>query len=405
MTVDRIQTFTLEIREADLTDLRDRLARTRLPAPLPGEPWRRGVPVDYQRGLLDHWRDDYDWRAAEAAINRYPQFTTTIDGTNVYFLHVRSTHEDALPLLLCHGWPGSVVEFLEIIGPLTQPERHGGDATDAFHLVIPALPGFPLSGPTPDAGWTEDRIAAAFVELMARLGFDRYGVQGGDVGAGVCPAMGRQVPDRIVGVHVNAATAGFIPWQPVEGEERDSFDDRDRERLDRLASWMAEESGYMSIQGTKPETLSYGLTDSPAGLLAWIVEKFHGWTDLTRALPEDAVDRDHLLTDVSLYWFTKTAGSSANLYYEGQHGGWDDDSGGPGNDDSRDGGSSGQNVAARGVPTGVAVFRNEVAIRRYGEQSNAIAWWSDFDTGGHFAAMETPDLLVGDIRGFFRTVR
>ncbi|CAA9566487.1 MAG: Epoxide hydrolase [uncultured Thermomicrobiales bacterium] len=409
---DTIRPFRLEIPGEALDDLRDRLARTRWATPLPGEPWARGVPVAYLRGLAAYWRDGYDWRTAEAAINAHPQFTTTIDGANVHFLHVRSTHDDALPLLLCHGWPGSFVEFQRMIGPLTQPEQYGGEATDAFHVVVPSIPGFTLSGPTPDEGWTEDRIASAFVTLMHRLGYERYGAQGGDFGAGICPAMGRLDPERIIGVHVNAASQGFIPWHTVEGEERESLSALDQERLDRLGAWMAAESGYFTIQGSKPETLAAGLNDSPAGQLAWIVEKFQGWTDPAKVLPEDAVDRDHLLTNVSLYWFTGTAGSSANLYYEGSHAGWGDvaeGGAGDGSAQAADGSSAWSagdtGAAATGVPTGVAVFANDVAIRRYSEGTNHITHWSDFDTGGHFAAMETPDLLTSDVRAFFRTVR
>ena len=380
----QIQPFRIDIPQADLDDLADRLGRTRWPDELPGVGWTRGVPLGYLKDLAAYWRDGYDWRKQEARLNQLPQFTTTIDGANLHFLHVRSPEPDALPLVLTHGWPGSIVEFLDVIGPLSDPRAHGGDPADAFHLVIPSIPGFGLSGPTGDAGWTERRVAGAFAELMRRLGYDRYGAQGGDVGAGVSPKLGLVDPDHVVGVHVNAATIGFMPFPPLPDEELHELTDAERARVDRIGAFMSDEFGYAQIQSTRPQTLSYGLTDSPAGQLAWIVEKFQGWTHRSE-VPEDAVDRDHMLTNVMLYWLTRTAGSSANLYYEGAHPGeWPQPS---------------------ATPTGVAVFAEDVAIRRYAEQHNNIVHWSEFDRGGHFAAMEAPELLVGDVRAFFRRLR
>jgi pimeloyl-ACP methyl ester carboxylesterase len=378
-----IRPFRIEIPQADLDDLRDRLARTRWSSELPGQGWSRGVPLDYLRELAEHWRSGYDWRAHEARLNEFPQFATTIDGTNLHFLHVRSPEPDALPLILTHGWPGSIVEFLDIIGPLTDPRSHGGDPADAFHLVIPSIPGFGLSGQTGEPGWTQKRIARAFAELMSRLGYERYGAQGGDVGAQVSPDLGRVDPDRVVGVHVNAATVGFMPFPPLEDAELAELNDSERARVERIGEYMDDGSGYASIQSTRPQTLAYGLTDSPVGQLAWIVERFQDWTHAE--LPEDAVDRDRMLTNVMLYWLTGTAGSSANLYYEVKH--------------------SGEWPAPSGVPTGVAVFAEDIAIRRYAEQSNNIVRWSEFDRGGHFAALETPDLLIADVREFFRPHR
>jgi len=327
--VTAIRPFRIDVPQADLDDLHQRLHRTRWPDELPDLGWSRGVPLGYLQGLAAYWRDGYDWRMQEARLNELPQFTTTIDGANVHFLHIRSPEPEALPLIVTHGWPGSIVEFLNIIGPLTDPTAHGGDPTDAFHLVIPSIPGFGLSGPTHQAGWTTERVAKAWAGLMARLGYSRYGAQGGDVGAGVSPDLGRVDPDHVVGVHVNAA-------------------------------------------------------DLPVGQLAWIVEKFQGWTHGSE-VPEDAVDRDHMLTNVMLYWLTRTASSSANIYYEGTH--------------------PGQWPKPSTVPTGVAVFAEDIAIRRYAEQSNNIVHWSEFDRGGHFAAMEAPDLLVGDVRELFRRLR
>jgi pimeloyl-ACP methyl ester carboxylesterase len=378
--------FRIDIPQADLDDLRERLHRTRWPDELPGVGWSRGVPLAYLKELAAYWADGYDWRKHEAELNQHPQFTTTIDGANVHFLHVRSPEPDALPLVLTHGWPGSVVEFLDVIGPLADPRAHGGDPADAFHLVIPSIPGYGFSGPTHEAGWTTDRVAKAWAQLMARLGYTRYGAQGGDWGAFISPELGRIDPDHVVGVHVNAATMGFIPFGPVDPDELAGFTDAEKVRLERLNRFLSDMNGYFQVQATRPQTLAYALTDSPVGQLAWIVEKFKEWTDSAAELPEDAVDRDHMLTNVMLYWLTGTAGSSARTYYDNMHfGSWGKQRG--------------------TTPTGVAVFVEDVAIRRYAAGGNNIVHWSEFDRGGHFAAMEAPDLLVGDVRTFFRRVR
>jgi epoxide hydrolase len=382
----QIRPFRIEIPQAELDDLRDRLLRTRWPDELPGVGWARGVPLGYLKELAGYWRDGYDWRKQEASLNELPQFTTTIDGANVHFLHVRSPEPGALPLILTHGWPGSVVEFLNVIGPLTDPRAHGGDPADAFHLVIPSMPGYGLSGPTREPGWTTSRVARAWAELMRRLGYDRYGAQGGDWGAFVSLELGRIDPDHVVGVHLNAATFGFIPFGPVDPDELATFTDAEKARLERLnASTAGPGNGYFEVHSTRPQTLAYALTDSPVGQLAWIVEKFKEWTHAAD-VPEDAVDRDQLLTNVMLYWLTGTANSSGRMYYENMHAGFSPQQ--PGT-----------------TPTGVAVFAEDYAIRRYGERSNNIVHWSEFDRGGHFAAMEAPDLLVADVREFFRGVR
>jgi pimeloyl-ACP methyl ester carboxylesterase len=282
----------------------------------------------------------------------------------VHFLHVRSPEPDALPLLLNHGWPGSIVEFLDVIGPLTNPKEHGGDSQDAFHLVIPSMPGYGFSGPTTDQGWTTARIASAWAELMRRLGYDRYGVQGGDWGAFVAPELGRAAPGNVVGVHVNAATMGFIPFGEVPEEELATFTDSERQRLARLANFLRNGNGYFQIQATRPQTIAYGLNDSPVGQLAWISEKFHEWSDVE-------VDRDALLTNVMIYWLTGTINSAGRLYYENTHSGsW--------------------NQSPATTPTGVAVFAEDVAIRRYAEQGNHITHWSEFDRGGHCAFTGPP---------------
>jgi pimeloyl-ACP methyl ester carboxylesterase len=392
-TTHEIEEYRVSIPQADLDDLADRLARTRWPSSLPGAAWdrgapgagwERGVPVGYLRELAEYWRDGFDWRAQEARLNSYPQYTTRIDGQKIHFLHVKSPEPDATPLLLLHGWPGSVVEFTRVIGPLSDPGSHGDGSAPAFDLVIPSLPGFGFSGPVTEPGWGSRRIAGALAELMARLGYERYGAQGGDFGAFVAPDLGRVDPGHVIGVHVNAATLGFIPFGDIPEQDLATFSPAEKERAQRLQGFLAEGNGYFQIQGTRPQTLSYGLTDSPAGQLAWIVEKFKEWTNTGHALPEDAIPRDEILADVSVYWFTGTAGSTANLYYESMH--------------------SGDWPTPSQVPTGVAVFAEDIAIRRYAERANNIVHWSDFDTGGHFAALETPDLLIQDVRTFFASL-
>ncbi len=375
-----IEPFRIDVPQADLDDLRDRLARTRWPDELPGAGWDYGIPLDYTRELAEYWRTGYDWRAHEARLNEFGQFTTTIDGQRIHFLHVRSAVPDALPLVITHGWPGSVAEFMNIIGPLTDPAASGGSAGDAFHLVIPSIPGYGFSGPTVDRGWDVRRVARAWAELMARLGYERYGAQGGDWGAIISRELGLTDPEHVAGVHLNM----LITRPP---EDLGELTEEEIRRLQAARDFRATGSGYNMIQSTRPQTLAYGLTDSPAGQLAWITEKFYEWTD--SGLPHEVVDRDQLLTNVTLYWLTGTAGSSARLYYETRQArAWNP-------------------VARSEVPTGVAVFPREIApaIRRFAEQSDNITHWSEFDRGGHFAAMEVPDLLVGDVRAFFRQLR
>jgi pimeloyl-ACP methyl ester carboxylesterase len=287
--------------------------------------------------------------------------------------------------MLIHGWPGSIAEFLDVIGPLSDPRSYGGDPADAFHLVIPSPPGFGFSAPLRDAGWTQGRIADAFAELMHRLGYSRYGVQGGDVGAFVAPAMGHQDSGHVLGVHVNA----LVTFPIGADGEMDGLTVSEQERLARLEHWQQEQSGYDKLQGTRPQTLGHGLNDSPAGQLAWIVEKFKEWTDSAADLPEDAVDRDALLTNVSIYWFTQTGASSAHHYYESHH---DPSAWAP-----REPGT---------VPTGVAVsLTQDVAIRRFAERDHAIVRWTEFERGGHFLALEQPGPFVADVREFFRSLR
>lgn len=379
-----IRPFRIEVPDGILEDLRDRLARTRWPDELPGGGWHRGVPVAYLRDLAEHWRTTYDWRAHEAALNAMPQFTTVIDGQTIHFLHVRSPEPDALPLVMTHGFPGSVAEFLGVSGPLTDPRSHGSDPADAFDLVIPALPGFGFSSPLADVGWTAARAAAAWAELMRRLGYERYGAQGGDLGAMVSPELGHVDPEHVVGIHLNAASVGFIPWGDVDEGELATFSDLEKERLARIREFLGDGNGYFAMHSTRPQTIACPLTDSPVGQLAWIADKFHDWV----AGPlDEAVSRDQILTNVMLYWLTGTAGSAANLYYENMHA------------------APNWGRPPSTTPTGVAAFATDVAIRRYGEQGNKIVHWSDFDRGGHFAAMEAPDLFVDDVRRFFHDLR
>jgi epoxide hydrolase len=388
-----IRPFRIDVPQADLDDLRARLSRVRWPDELPGVGWDYGVPRGYLMELTEYWRTGYDWRAQERRLNEFPQYTTTVDGTNLHFLHVRSPEPDALPLVVTHGWPSSIVEFVDIVGPLTDPRGHGADPADAFHVVVPSVPGFGFSGPTTEPGWDPPRIARALAALMARLGYHRYGAHGGDWGARISRELGPAGGERVAGVHITIMSAAATPADLDDAAVADlpGLTDEERARIEasrrRNARFQAEESGYSTIQASRPQTLAYGLTDSPVGQLAWIVEKFKEWTD-SKDVPEDAVDRDQLLTNVMLYWLTGTAGSAARIFYESAHAG----------------GFAGR---LSDVATGMAVFPREtiIAVRRFAERAANIVHWSEFDRGGHFAAMEQPELLVGDLREFFRAVR
>ncbi|MEH1129064.1 epoxide hydrolase family protein [Micromonospora sp. CPCC 206061] len=376
-----ITPFRIDVPQDRLDDLHRRLDATRWPAALPGEDWSTGVPTGWLRDLVDYWRTSYDWRAAEARLNAFPQFTTVIDGQQIHFLHVRSPHPDAFPLVLTHGWPGSIAEFLDLIGPLTQPD----DPAEAFHLVIPSLPGFGFSGPTTDAGWDTDRIARAWAELMHRLGYERYGAHGGDIGAAISPQLGRVAPDQVAGVHVNGGP-GPLPPLPLGDEDLVSLSDLERDRIARIEAFMNEEFGYIAIQSTRPQTLAYGLTDSPVGQLAWLMDKFREWTHPRETLPEEIISRDWLLTNAMIYWLTGTAGTAAYVGYA-QESAW------------------GAPKPNSGVPTAAIVFAHDVGIRRYAETENTITRWTDVERGGHFAALEEPETLTADIRDFFRDLR
>ncbi|MBR8740278.1 epoxide hydrolase family protein [Nocardiopsis sp. MG754419] len=396
---EQIIPFRIEVPEERLTDLKARLADTRWPSELPGVGWDRGVPVGYLRELAEYWRTTHDWRAAEAELNAHPQFTTEIDGQNVHFLHVRSAEPEAVPLLLLHGWPGGVTDFLDVIGPLTGPGAHGGDPRDAFHLVIPSLPGFGFSTPLAGPGMNASRMGAVFLELMTRLGYARFAVQGYDTGGWVGPAIGALSPDRVLGVHLNA----MITF-PYGDEDTLDLSEADQRRWDRMQSF---NDGYLQCNGKRPQTVAYGLTDSPVGQLAWMVEKFQEYSMPEEGLPEEALDRDRMLTCVSLYWLTGTAASAAQIYYEEMSAStWGDD---PTDQDPATGSWEGPDGAwpsgGRGVPTGVLLSAHDVTVRRWAERDHDIVRWTDAGEGGHFLSMERPDLLVGDVRAFFRDLR
>nr|WP_062340055.1 epoxide hydrolase [Herbidospora sakaeratensis] len=385
-----IRPFRVDIPQADLDDLRDRLTRARWPRQTGGTGWERGVPVDHLRELAAYWADGFDWRAQEKALNEHPQFVTTIDGQDVHFLHVRSPEPGALPLLLSHGWPGSFADFLDVIGPLTDPRAHGGDPADAFHVVIPSLPGFAFSNPVREAGWGNlFRVAAAFGELMSRLGYERFAAQGGDIGGGVTALLPMAAPGRVLATHVN----GPSPYPLGPAVDLDGLPAADRARAERFNTFRQDGLGYLHLQSTRPLTLAYSLTDSPVGQLAWIAEKFREWTDPAG----DPIDRDRLLTTVSLYWFTGSGASSADILYEGMRAYREMA--------SASAGDQGGWPSMPSPPQGVAVFAADLTVRALADPAGAVAHWSEFDRGGHFPAMETPDLLVGDLRTFFRVVR
>jgi pimeloyl-ACP methyl ester carboxylesterase len=389
--------FKIDIPQSQLDDLKQRLSATRWPDEMPGVGWSRGAPLGYIKELAEYWRTGYDWRAAEARLNQFPQFRTEIDGVQVHFLHVRSPEPTAMPVILTHGWPSSVVEFIDVIGPLTNPVAHGGTAADAFHVIIPSIPGYGFSGPTGQPGWDTERVARAWKTLMRSLGYDRYLVQGGDWGMPISLRLGLADPQHVAGVHVNML-ATFPPANPSDqaamGALMAELSPADVARAQFAGYFAQDGAGWLKIQCTRPQSIAYGLTDSPVGQLAWIIEKFKEWTDSTDS-PEDAISRDHLLTNVMLYWLTATAGSSAQLYYESEHldaeffRTW----GGP---------------WPLAMPAGVALFPKDAvrAIRPWAEKIlPTLTHWTEFDRGGHFAALEQPALFVGDVRTFARSLR
>ncbi|NUS44161.1 MAG: epoxide hydrolase [Mycobacteriaceae bacterium] len=362
-----IRPFRVEIAQAELDYLKERLTRARWTPELPGADWSRGVPVEYLRELADYWANEFDWRAAEAELNRWPQFTTEIEGQQIHFKHIRSERANAPALLLLHDNPGATLGLLDVIEPLSRD----------FDLVVPYFPGFGFSGPLASTGWTVPRVAAVLAELMTRLGYDRFGAHGGGGGANVSLELGRQVPDRLIGLHVNAYVA--FPDENMAG-----LTDKEQARLATIDRFMKDGIGFNIIMSTRPQTIAASLDDSPVGQLAWIVEKFKEWTDPAAELPEDAFSRDRILTDVSVQWFTQTSGSIAQSYHDVAH---DPHAWGP--------------KARVTVPTAFVVAPGDVTIRRFAERDAEVARWTETDAGGAYLAAEQPDVMVADIREFF----
>ncbi len=371
--------FRIDVPDSVLAGLKERLERTRWPEPLEDTGWDYGANLAYIREICEYWRTSYDWRAQEAAINRWPGFLCEVDGVDLHYLHVRGNGPAPFPLLLIHGWPGSIIEFMDTIGPLTDPGAHGGDPADAFDVVVAALPGFGFGGKPRDRGWGITRISAAFDRLMAsELGYTRYGVQGGDWGGIIASKMGSAHADHVAGIHLNFAfglpPAEMTPADEEARKQRDAF--------------QAVESGYSNVQGTKPDSLTVAQSDSPAGLAAWVVEKFMTWADCHGDI-ESAFTKDQLLTNLMLYWAPNSAASSARIYYEAR----------------RDPAAFAYPKVE--VPTGLAAFPGEpwMTPRHWVEPRYNITRWTDMPRGGHFAAMEQPALLLGDVRAFFRNIR
>jgi pimeloyl-ACP methyl ester carboxylesterase len=379
MADDAVISFALEVPQAELDDLGDRLRRTRWPDAETVDDWSQGIPLSYVQELCAYWADGYDWRATEARLATLPQFTTEIDGLDIHLLHVESPHPDAFPLVLTHGWPGSVVEFLDVIGPLVDPVAHGGNAEDAFHVVVPSLPGYGFSGKPTEPGWNVERIGVAWAELMRRLGYDRYGAQGGDWGSMVTAAVGEADPDHVAGIHLNMPVAG----PPADGPELTADEVAALSDYSEHQKWG---TGYSKQQSTRPQTLGYGLADSPAGQCAWIVEKFWAWTDCD-GHPENVLTKDQLLDNVMFYWLPGAGASSARLYWESFRN---------------------PRLDPVAVPAGISYFPHEIVRlpRSWAEgRYTDLRYWNQLDKGGHFAAFEQPALFTDEIRKFFRLVR
>jgi epoxide hydrolase len=374
--------FTVHVPQGALDDLKKRLANTRWPNKEPVTDWSQGVPLAKAQALADYWRTRYDWRRVESTLNGLPQFRTQIDGLGIYFIHVRSKHENALPMIMTHGWPGSIIEFLQVIGPLTDPTAHGGKAEEAFHVVIPSLPGFGLSDKPTEAGWGLPRIANAWAVLMARLGYSHYVAQGGDWGAGVTSWMAKQHVTGLAAIHLNLPILFPPPPAPPGG-----YTAAEQPALAQLGKYGSEGAAYGLIQGTRPQTLGYGLADSPVGQAMWIYEKFQAWSD-NKGDPAEAISVDHMLDDISLYWLTDTAASSARLYFES----WGKDFGRMPID----------------LPVAVSIFKGDFFTppKVWGDEIySKLFYWNEVPKGGHFAAFEQPELFVAELRKSFAQVR
>jgi pimeloyl-ACP methyl ester carboxylesterase len=376
---DEITPFRIDVADAEIADLILRLQRTRWPEPATVDDWSQGAPLGYVQDLCRYWAERYDWPARQERLNSFPQYRTQIDGLGIHFVHVPSPHPGALPLVLTHGWPGSIVEFLDVIGPLTDPPAHGGDAADAFHVVVPSLPGYAFSDKPTGTGWGIERTARAWTTLMVRLGYDRYGAQGGDWGSMVTTIIGQQDPDHVAGIHLNMVI-GFAG--PDDGEMTEA----EQAAMASLSYYMQHDSGYSKEQSTRPQTVGYGLVDSPAGQCAWILEKFWAWSD-TAGDPVGQLGADRILDNIMLYWIPGTGASSARMYWESL---------------------ANVPLAPVAVPMGASVFPKEIfrASQRWAaRQFSDIRFWNEPGRGGHFAAFEQPEQFVDDVRAFFRTVR
>jgi epoxide hydrolase len=384
---NEVTRFRIDAHEGELDDLRARLRHTRWPEPETVDDWTQGVPLAYLQDLCAYWAGGYDWRATEARLNALPQFRADIDGLGIHFLHVRSPHPGALPLVITHGWPGSVVEFLDVVGPLTDPTAHGGDAADAFNLVCPSLPGYGFSDKPTRQGWGVDRIASAWAVLMARLGYERYGAQGSDWGTSISASLAQHDPEHVAGIHLTP------PLAPPDPATLDDLTERERAALASLEYSAAWDSGYSQEHATRPQTIGYALVDSPTALCAWIVEKLWAWTDNDGHL-ENVLSRDAVLDNLMLYWLPRTGASSARLYWESmrQVNEW----------------ISGVVTDTVAAPTGCSIFPKELQrpSRRWAEKRFLdIRYWNEPARGGHFAAFEQPELFIEEVRAFFRLVR
>ena len=373
-----IRHFKLDVPTSQIEDLQLRITATRWPETETVDDWTQGVPLAYLKEFCHYWAKEYNWYDTQEHLNRFPQCIAAIDGLDIHFIHARSSHEDATPIIITHGWPGSVVEFHKVIEPLTEPEKHGGKARDAFHVICPSLPGYGFSGKPEKTGWGVPKIAEAWHELMGHLGYSDWYAQGGDWGSIVTTAIGMQNKGGCAGIHVNMPTAR------ATGEARDKPTDADKVAMAAATFYQQWDSGYSKQQSTRPQTLGYGLADSPVGQAAWILEKFYQWTDC-QGHPENVLSRDELIDNIMFYWLTNSAASSARLYWESFNKALGDDD------------------ALVELPTGVSSFPKEVirTPRPWAEQRYAnIMYWNDLDRGGHFAAFEQPEVFVGELRAW-----
>ncbi len=380
MTNDNIKPFKISVSDDILSDLKLRLANTRWPEKETVEDWSQGIPLAYTQEICRYWQEEYDWRTREALLNRYDQFTTELDGIDIHFIHARSPHDQARPLIMTHGWPGSIVEFQKVIGPLIDPVAHGGDAADAFHVVCPTLPGYGFSGKPSKPEWDIPKIATTWNTLMLRLGYEKYFAQGGDWGGLVTANIGMQNLGNCEAIHLNIA---IVEPDPAT---MDDLSELEKSALAGTQHYFDNDSGYSKQQSTRPQTVAYGLTDSPAGQLAWVLEKYWSWMDCD-GHPENVVSRDELLDNIMLYWCTASAASSARLYWHSF------------NDLSTD------EII---LPTGVSIYPKEIfrASRRWAERRyKNLIHWSELDKGGHFAAFEVPEVFVNEVRNCFRSMR